>query len=178
MGFPFRLEGPCHLQPEHRALQSWEAVRASQQPSSFCSCLPLLFLVPGGLVGDLRPLGKCELPCKLMEKAGFWSCRGEGFPQSSSGCVGLGESSVELWPNLSWLSPLTSGPSHTPPCVFLPAGGHIDRQCTPWVEPRLCWPPMRAVLLLLSQSVPSLLIGPSPDLFGFRNLPCPAMFLS
>lgn len=128
MGSPFRLEGPCHLQPEHRALQCWEAVRASQQPSSSRSCLPLLFLVPGGLVGDVRPLGKCELPCKLMEKAGFWSCRGEGFPQSSSGCVGLGESSVELWPNLSWFSPLTSGPSHTPPCVFLPAGGHIDRQ--------------------------------------------------
>lgn len=105
MGFPFRLEGPCHLQPERRALQCWEVVRASQQASSSCSCLPLLFLVPGGLVGDLRPLGKCELPCKLVEKAGFWSCRGEGFPQSSSGCVGLGESSVELWPNLSWRSP-------------------------------------------------------------------------
>ncbi|XP_032746323.1 IQ motif and SEC7 domain-containing protein 2 isoform X2 [Rattus rattus] len=122
----WRALATCSLSIGH--LQCWEAVRASQQPSSSRSCLPLLFLVPGGLVGDLRPLGKCELPCKLMEKAGFWSCRGEGFPQSSSGCVGLGESSVELWPNLSWLSPLTSGPSHTPPCVFLPAGGHIDRQ--------------------------------------------------
>lgn len=84
-----------------------------------CSCLPLLFLVPGGPVGDLRPLGKCELPCKLVEKAGFWSCSGEGFPQSSSGCVGLGESSVELWPNLSWHSPLSDlrASPHTSMCL-------------------------------------------------------------
>lgn len=89
MGLPSRLEGPCHVRPELRPCSAgkWGGGTSPQSLSSF-SCLPLLFLVPGGLVGDLRPLDKCELPCKLVEKAGSWSCEREGFPRNSSAVWG------------------------------------------------------------------------------------------
>lgn len=55
-----------------------------------------------------------------------------------------------------------------------------DHQCTPWVGPRLCWPPLRAVLPLLSQSVCALSPNrpqPRPLWLQEPALPCNVLIL-
>lgn len=54
----------------------------------------------------------------------------------------------------------------------------IDCQCTGWVGPPLVLAPTWGSASSLEPVYALSPVGPSPDLFSFKNLPCPAMFLS
>lgn len=99
----------------------------------------LLFLVPGGLVGGLRPLGRWERPYKLVEKAGFWSRAVE--VKASPELLWLCGARRELCRAVAEPQGLATH-LHVSFCLL----EDTDCPCTPWVEPRLCWPPLRAVL--------------------------------
>lgn len=163
-GFSSRFEDPCHLQPGLRALLTLGSGEGLSKILILFSCLPLhpLSWRSSSVASDLQ-----ANVSSLAALAG-----GEG---QMSGAVGVKASPELLWPcgakrreelcrvvakpQLARPS-LTSGPGHTPPCVFLPAGGHrlsmhsVGGTLPP--HPRLCWPPHGAVLPLSSQSMPSL----------------------
>lgn len=106
MGFPSRFQAPCHLKPECRALELWGVVRTFRKSlSSFSSPHPPPSSPRRSSWGGLRPPSRCELPRQLW-LVGKGN-EGEGFPRAPLAAWGLGGSSVELWPNLSWLGPLS-----------------------------------------------------------------------
>lgn len=100
------------------------------------------------------------------------------LPQSSSGHVRLGESSVQFWSNLSWLGPLSDlrARPHTSMCLSACWRTQTVNALSGW-DPA-CAGPIWGSASSLEPVYALSPVGPGPDLFSFRNLPRPAMFLS
>lgn len=172
MGLPSRLEGPCHVRPE---LRPCSAGKWGGGPlRSPCPPFPVFLF---SFLSLEVWLVTSDLWTNVSFLASWWRRQAPGAVR--------GKASLE--------TPLLCG-ARTELCRALakPQGlaTHLhvsfclledtDHQCTPWVGPRLCWPPLRAVLPLLSQSVCALSPNrpqPRPLWLQEPALPCNVLIL-
>lgn len=168
MGFPPRLKDPCHLKPGRRALKLWGVVRTFWRslpsfPSLRPTPIPEVASDLWASVSSLSALAGREWQADVRGSQGW------RLPQSTCSHMGLRESSVELWPDLSRLGPLSDLRAWLTPSYVSPPARGTGLSVHSVGGPPLTLAPKHTVLLLRASLCP-LSSGPQPRPLQLQDL--------